>query len=428
MSHFESNNVGIINYVGGQGGRAMGLGLAEAFPGDVTMAVNMSDSGFGGTGDLRYLFNGPAVGDARNILAAVSGNNAGPLFAKRFGEEHTVDDVKRLNDHFVGAAALQGSGGAARLSRVMESVVGVATEVSEFRPYGLRTHTYGNFVLEALRQEYGHVAPAIREASCWLEARARVIPVTNEPHNLVLYDEAKHVYVYGQAQINKYTLSDPSKAVVWLEIGHIDNFIEDDPGKVEDLLEESRYARRPQATREVVDATIEADIILAGPGSFITSVRSALLPFGVGGAFAQQQLRGGVWAAVDNIDPDRTAPTLSLHDYLGWLYDDTGRPVDYVIYDPDAGMPDRAAIPDRTKVRDATAMSASLVDARPAPPGDPNDPHRDHRATRLTNAHAVAGVIQAIYTSHRTRNVNIYGRNQADARFQSGTPSSRVVQ
>jgi len=386
----------------------MAPGLVEAFS-DMQSAggqaidsevSNITPVADGGSGTLvvREIWGGPAVGDTRKVLGAVSANAAGVLFRDtggphntggRFGPHATVDDVRGFNDILLGVLAAKRAD-TTRASTILDTVADMIGEL----PSGLHGHTYGNLVLTALRLDHGgDIMPAVREASTWLDARAKVIPVSADLHNLVMYDGAKNTIVYGEGEIDRYEVVDSSQIEVWLESGRVRNFIEDDPRKVRELLEAGRYAPRPQATLEAVAAVASSHIAIAGPGSPITSLRPALQPRGIAGGLATQRRRGGLWVAAANLDTEESTPDLTLEGYLGWLEEDAERAFSYVIDDVSASelSGDTATAqrpPEQRKIRGAQVIGAALVGAVAA--CNPHDAHRERRAPRLHNTRSVA--------------------------------------
>ncbi|HEV7454015.1 MAG TPA: 2-phospho-L-lactate transferase CofD family protein [Candidatus Saccharimonadales bacterium] len=429
MSVPEQNNaLQIVNFGGGSGGSVMAAGLVEAFSvRDLSVLLPQSDvpsspdlfdgritevqvtnvtpvaDGGSKTLEVRQIWGGPAVGDSRKVLGAVSSNAAGLLFRDtggpqntggRFGAEATQGTVRDFNETVLGALATSGVS-TERPAAILEDVIGLTKEL----PNGLRGHTYGNLVLTALRLDHGgDITLAVNEASRWLDAKARVLPVSAESHNLVMYDGAKNRIVYGEGAIDDYVVADPSRIKVWLESGSVKNFIEEDPRKVRELLEAGKFAPRPHATPEAVAAVANSRVAMAGPGSPITSLRPAMQPLGIAGSMAVQQERGGLWVAIANLDTEESTPDLTLEGYLGWLEEDVERPFSYVIHnDPTHELPEGStriqSDPERIKIRDAIAIGAVLVGVNATK--NPNDPIAHLRAGRYHNTWNIADALQA---------------------------------
>lgn len=123
-------------------------------PIDITAIVTVADSG-GSTGTLREAFGMPAMGDIRNCLVALAGDNS------------------------------------------------LLSSICQHRfqnPEGFAGHSVGNLILSALYQMSGDFASAIRQASELLRLKGRVLPATVEPVSLcALYDDG--TTVEGEANV-----------------------------------------------------------------------------------------------------------------------------------------------------------------------------------------------------------------------------------
>ena len=161
----------IVGIGGGTGLPVLLKGLSEIndehSPLDLTAIVTVSDSG-GSTGVLREAFNMPAMGDIRNCLISLAGNDS--LITSLC--QHRFDNP----EHFAG-------------------------------------HSVGNLILSALFQMSGNFAAAVRQASELLGLRGRVLPATDTPVTLcAMYEDG--MTVQGEANLPK-----PGTAIrrVWLE-------------------------------------------------------------------------------------------------------------------------------------------------------------------------------------------------------------------
>ncbi|MGH7158264.1 MAG: gluconeogenesis factor YvcK family protein [Candidatus Saccharimonadales bacterium] len=366
----SSEQLRITIGAGGAGGAVMGAGLVEAFPdADVSIVVTTGDSG-SKTGELRQLFGGPAVGDIRNILSAVSGNGAGPMFNHRFGREDSPETVRRLAAGMLGVIATEDT---TRLDAIMERTITLSRQL----PDGLAGHTFGNLVLTALSQSHGgNLTPAVREAGTWLAARAQVIPVTDEPHDLLMLDNGR--LLHGEGVIDVHTVADTHSARVWLE---------------------NERGQKPQATEEAATAIEKSDVFLLGPGSIFTSLLPVLAVDGVAKAIANQQ-HGGSFVAVANlVAEDHTATGLDLADYTKLLENQADRQFDYVIYNhTEEGLP-----PGKVPIRyhsshfdgfNTRAIGANLV-GLVLSRFDANDPISHLRSPVRHNVRAVAQVLRS---------------------------------
>ncbi len=161
----------IVGIGGGTGLPVLLKGLSEIRdehgPLDLTAVVTVSDSG-GSTGVLRQAFNMPAMGDIRNCLISLAGD---------------------------------------------ESVLSSLCQHRFDNPENFAGHSVGNLILSALYQMSGNFAAAVRQASELLQLRGRVLPATDIPVTLcALYEDG--MTVEGEANLPK-----PGTAIrrVWLE-------------------------------------------------------------------------------------------------------------------------------------------------------------------------------------------------------------------
>lgn len=128
---------------------------------------------------------------------------------------------------------------------------GVASAMFEYRFAGngeLAGHNLGNLMLKALDHLSVRPLEAINLIRNMLKVDAFLIPMSEQPVDLVATDSEGHM-IYGETEID--TLVKPPQ----------------------DLMLHPNVA----PTREAIEAIAEADLILIGPGSFFTSLMPVLL-------------------------------------------------------------------------------------------------------------------------------------------------------
>ena len=197
--HIHSNPQIVI--IGGGGGCATLFPEFAAHTENATAVVSMSDDG-GSTGRLSRELNVPAVGDLRNVMMAASRNAA-------------VRDM-RYN-------RLDGDG-------------------------GLHGHSMGNIALAACIQTYGF-EQGLQVAHQMWDVPGEVLPVTLEPHHLVMEDGSATVVTENEIDEYKTTSREP-----WL-----------------------RHDPVPGLNRLVGERIRSADAIVFAAGSVYTSQLAALL-------------------------------------------------------------------------------------------------------------------------------------------------------
>lgn len=121
---------------------------------------------------------------------------------------------------------------------------------------GLAGHSFGNLFLAAMTEITGDLETAVRESSKVLAVRGRVLPATLDDVTLCAVLQGDRV-VRGESQIP-------------LAGRKIEKIFLDPPA--------------PKALEEAVEAVLEADLVVLGPGSLFTSVIPNLLIPGLAGA------------------------------------------------------------------------------------------------------------------------------------------------
>lgn len=127
----------------------------------------------------------------------------------------------------------------------------VASAMFEYRFGGngeLSGHNLGNLMLKALDHLSVRPLEAINLIRNLLKVDALLIPMSEQPVDLMATDADGH-FVYGEVNIDN--LDSPPQELMLYPTAH--------------------------ATREAVEAIAEADLILIGPGSFYTSLMPLLL-------------------------------------------------------------------------------------------------------------------------------------------------------
>ncbi|WP_188989385.1 gluconeogenesis factor YvcK family protein [Saccharopolyspora thermophila] len=295
--------------LGGGHGLQATLSALRRITADVTAVVTVADDG-GSSGRLRRELGMLPPGDLRKALAALAGTDAdGSLWATVF--EH----------RFGGTGALAG-------------------------------HAVGNLVLAGLLDVLGDPVAVLDQACRLLGVRGRVLPMSTEP-----LDMAADVVGLD---------SDPD-AVRTIR-GQV--AIASTPGRVKQVRLSANGNAEPTACPEAVQAVLDADLVLLGPGSWFTSVLPHLLVPELHEAMVTTSARRFV---VLNLvpQPGETAG-FSPEQHLDVLSQHAPRlRVDAVLADADS-----VPTPDRLRAAAAALGAQTVLDkiAAPALPGR-HDPH-----------------------------------------------------
>ncbi len=206
--------------IGGGTGMPQLLRGLSAYTDDITAIVTVADDG-GSSGRLRRQMGLLPPGDFRNNIAALSEaeNLMTRLFQYRFAQQEfsgNADD-----------------------------------------PSPLAGHSFGNLFIAAMASVTGSFETGIVESSRVLAVRGNVLPSTLE--QLVLCAEVSYTDEEGNEQ--------------W-EVVEGESNITQHPGRIERVFLKPENARAYPAA---IQAILQADLIVAGPGSFYTSVLPNLL-------------------------------------------------------------------------------------------------------------------------------------------------------
>jgi uncharacterized cofD-like protein len=361
MQTFETEPVyNIVIAGGGTGTATLADGLGESLARDginvqVDTVVSVYDNG-GSTGGLRELTGYPGMGDGAKCLSAFCRYpGVREILDTRYGvkgngRDHTTDDVRHDAERFMTAVStLNPAADEDRTAELLNETVDTASQLP-----GISGHTFRNLlVTAAITKNDRKVDAAFLEIGRLLGNTGRVIPVSNDTADLVLYDGE---VVHSEGAIDEREIHNSQNARVWLE-----------PDT--EMSESAESAFR------------NADILLLGPGSVFTSQLPILLTGGVDRALREMR---GTLVGLNNLETqDRETKGWKLSDFLRKITQYThGRQLDYIIcHDPNArpAFPSLAApivldIPKLTEfMKEDVVISADLVRREHVDSGSPND-------------------------------------------------------
>lgn len=198
----------------------------------------------------------------------------------------------------------------------------VASAMFEYRFSGngeLSGHNLGNLMLKALDHLSVRPLEAINLVRSLLKVDAALIPMSEQPVDLMAHDhEGNHVY--GEVNVDQLT----------------------------DMPQELMLSPYVNATREALDAIAQADVILIGPGSFLTSLMPLLLLDDLTQALRRSSAN---MIYIDNLGRELSvaAATLTLKNKLELMEAKIGRQmIDAVIVGPTA---DTREVQDRVVIK-----------------------------------------------------------------------------
>lgn len=210
--------------IGGGTGMPQLLRGLRAYTDNITAIVTVADDG-GSSGKLRKQMRLLPPGDFRNNIAALS--DAEGLMTRLLQYRFPQIDLNSNDD----------------------------------QPSGLAGHSFGNLFIATMAAVTGSFESGIAESSRVLAVKGRILPCTLEEITLCAEVQRKSVDEEGNTRQE------------WLNVEGESN-IPESGGVIERV-----YLRpeQPRAYPEAVRAILQADLIVAGPGSFFTSVMPNLL-------------------------------------------------------------------------------------------------------------------------------------------------------
>ena len=254
-----------ITVIGGGTGLPVLLRNLRKRDADVTAIVTVADDG-GSSGIIRDYMNVVPPGDIRNCMIALSPMNAlqKEIFQYRFNSD---------DQFFAG-------------------------------------HAIGNLIIAALTEMRGNIFDAIRLLSRMMAVEGHVYPAAEEP--LLLRAEFQDgTIVDGESKLVKYRK----------KIKRVSVHCYDENRKLDE-------SRTPMAAREVINAIMEADMVVLGPGSLYTSILPNLMISDIGKAVCETKAevvyicnimtQRGETEHFTDADHVRV-----LHDHLGTRFIDT---------------------------------------------------------------------------------------------------------
>ncbi|MFN8446013.1 MAG: gluconeogenesis factor YvcK family protein [Caldilineaceae bacterium] len=214
--------------IGGGTGMPQLLRGLRAYTDNITAIVTVADDG-GSSGKLRRQMRVLPPGDFRNNIAALSEAEGlmTRLLQYRFPEVDITANPEQINGH--------GS--------------------------GLSGHSFGNLFIATMAAVTGSFESGIAESSRVLAVRGRILPSTLEEITLCAEVQRNRVDEAGESQEEWITVEGESN-------------IPEAGGKIERVF---LKPENPRAYPEALRAILHADLIVAGPGSFFTSVMANLL-------------------------------------------------------------------------------------------------------------------------------------------------------
>ena len=165
----------------------------------------------------------------------------------------------------------------------------------------LSGHNLGNLILYALNDIQTRPLDSIKLIRQILRVRTRVQPMSETPTDLMAF------YAEGRCRVGEVSVDDMAS-----------------------MPENMMLAPLVKALPETLKAIGKADLIIVGPGSFLTSVVPPLLVRDISKAISASKAK---CVFIDNIEKENSpAGTLSIDERLEWLtYNIGSQPIDLVI-------------------------------------------------------------------------------------------------
>ena len=256
----------------------------------------------------------PPLHAYQRIVALGGGHGLGRLLSALQGVGTRLTGIVTTSDNGGSSGRLRQSQGCIAWGDLRNCINQLVTEPStgsrlfEYRFSGdgeLAGHNLGNLMLLALDNMTIRPLAAIELIRHMLGVKAQILPMSEQPTDLLGLSPCGTA-IFGETSID-----------AWPAL----------PNKL--LLEPA-----VTATPEAVEALLAADLILLGPGSFLTSLLPPLLVPELANAIRISEAR---FVFLANLQPELgPVGQLSLADQLAWIARLTGRTIDIVIAPTDA--------------------------------------------------------------------------------------------
>ena len=245
-----------------------------------------------------------------NIVAIGGGHGLG----------NVLSTLSFMNDQLTGIVATTDNGGSTgRLRKRSSSIAwgdlrncltqlvddnSVGSQLFNYRFDGqdeLGGHNLGNLILYALGQIQSRPLDSIRLVRQILRVKTPVLPMSESPTDLMAF------YPEGRCRVGELSVDDMSV-----------------------MPKNLMLAPLVKSVKQSLEAISKSDLILLGPGSFLTSVIPPLLVRDIANAIKRSS---AICVFIENIVPEQSpAATLSLDEKLDWIEENIGfQPVDGII-------------------------------------------------------------------------------------------------